>query len=85
MVTYTQILMPIKIEGFFENKLRPNDVPHQAAPQLHHPPRRGDRPCPRHDTHPETGVLLVSLENILKKLRPCEVEAESFIRNQSHT
>ena len=24
LVTHTQILMPIKIEGFFENKLRPN-------------------------------------------------------------
>ena len=23
LVTHTQILMPIKIEGFFENKLRP--------------------------------------------------------------
>ena len=24
LVTHTQILMPIKIEGFFENKLRPS-------------------------------------------------------------
>ena len=24
LVTHTQILMPIKIEGFFENNLRPN-------------------------------------------------------------
>ena len=25
LVTHTQILMPIKIEGFFENKLRPSE------------------------------------------------------------
>ena len=34
LVTQTQILMPIKIEGFFENKLRPS-VLCQGVPQPH--------------------------------------------------
>ena len=34
LVTHTQILMPIKIEGFFENKLLPSDYEPSDGPSF---------------------------------------------------